>query len=87
MIQQVKESLMKIPVFTPNNIYIIGWRIIMLVLICIQSFIIPLGLSFYLQFEGIYGLLYIAVPIIFFIDILINFNTGYYHEGILEMER
>ena len=52
--------------------------------------LIPFLFSFELDFsrdKNAYYLLYIMPTVLFFIDILIQFNTGYYDEGVIMLDR
>ena len=84
------QHLRRLEVFSPNIGLLQAWRFIMLFQILVQIIIIPVKFSFDIRFKenGFqYNILYRVPGVALFVDILINFNTGYYQKGILILER
>lgn len=73
-------------VFHPDNIFRISFDLFGFILIIYQCVMVPFSISFSFQNNSLRGLDYFS-DCFFMIDILINFNTGYYLEGVLIMDR
>lgn len=85
-----KCCLKRIPVFIPDNFYVILWKLIILIFLILYFFAIPLKASFKeVNFKDelmVYLFFYIPLPF-FILDIVRCFNTGYYEDGILQKSR
>lgn len=82
--------LYKIPVFIPDSLYIILWKMLILLILSMYFFIIPLQFSFseVKLSDDSWEFLFIIIPIpIFVSDILRCFNTGFYEDGVLISSR
>lgn len=78
--KKISKFSSKIGVISPNNIIIVQWKLFLLVICIIELFKLPLKASFGLIFEtGVELYLLHLIPLSFFIiEILMNFNTGFY---------
>jgi len=74
-------------VITPNNKIRILWDFYILLITFYDLFLLPLHLCFDVSFVSDLLAFDIIVNISFFLDILVNFNTGYYSKGLLIMDR
>lgn len=70
----------------PDNLYKLSFDIIGFLLIVYQTVMVPYSISFEVKNTAIDGFNYFS-DVFFIIDILINFNTGIYHDGVLILER
>ena len=83
-----EDHFSQLGVFKPENSMVVAWKFFMLVQIIFQLFVIPVRISFQLKFsENLEFALYQAPGIALIFDILLNFNTAYYEEGILVLDR
>jgi len=83
-----KQLVLKMKeVLTPNNKLRVLWDFYILLLVFYDLIIIPLQLAFDIPFIHYLFALDIIVDASFLIDILLNFNTGYYSKGLLVMDR
>ena len=69
-----------IPVFKESNRYLNYWNNVVLVLAIFNSFAVPIEMTVYTQLSAItwYWVSDYIINFLFFIDIIIQFNTGYY---------
>ena len=79
-----------IKVYYPNNIYIILWQCLLLIYLIMQIICFPIIESFSLDIEE-YIFLNVSIykiPIVLFvIDIIVIFNTGYYDFGAIVTDK
>lgn len=75
----------------PNSEFIYIWKLIILITLLTLLFYNPLIVAFQNSIESLVGnnfYVFKLLPfIILTIDILLNFNTSYYEEGLLVLER
>lgn len=74
-------------IFHPESPTRLAWDIIMLVLIIYQALTIPYFVCFNDDYTPLLNHLDISLTFVFFMDIFITFNTGFYHKGSLIMKR
>ena len=69
-----------IPVFKESNRYLNYWNNVVLILAIFNSFAVPIEMTVYTQLSIItwYTVSDYIINFLFFIDIIIQFNTGYY---------
>ena len=74
-------------VIQPDSTFKGIWDLLCLMFIIYQSILIPFRLCFEVDAAG--GLFYfeMIIDITFMMDIIINFNTGFYRTGYLVMKR
>lgn len=63
------------------------WDISLFILIIYQGFFLPMRISFELPATDFLFYLDIVIDVMFIIDIILNFNTGFYQKGQLVMKR
>lgn len=73
-------------IFNPDNFFRLTFDITGFILIIYQTITVPFSICFNFNTEAFTVLDYFS-DIFFIIDIFINFNTGYYNEGVLVMNR
>lgn len=86
----MKKIISKIPVFKSNNLFKVGWDIIIFLLIGLQLFTITIEFSFQLSLENElkFGNFFKMIAFLcFFINILFNFNTDFYEYGVSVNDR
>ncbi|KAL4488462.1 hypothetical protein ABPG72_013030 [Tetrahymena utriculariae] len=84
----MKKLNKKIPLFDPMSIWISIWEILIFLVTCFNFVYIPFDYSFDMISPALKDLYFQKVsPIIFFSDIIIRFNTSYFHRGYLVQER
>ena len=81
-----------IKVFTPDSLFINIWKVLILFTNIIWIILTPLKFCFDLDLNGndsesAHIFLFELPVVLYFLDILINFNTGYYEEGVIMLER
>lgn len=74
-------------VFHPESLPRMAWDILMLVLIIYQALTVPYFICFNDTYTKALILLDMIMSFIFFTDIVICFNTGFYYKGSLVMKR
>ena len=84
--QKHKEALQAC-VFIPDHPIKLAWDMLALIQILIHSFILPFFISFSRKYFQYWKIYIIISNSFFLIDILINFNTGFYWRGALITER
>ena len=84
-----RRSLRQIKVISPDWIQIIVWKQLLFLFCFIELYKLPIIASFGLSFQDGVELwfLYITPLILFSLEVLINFNTGYYQEGNIVKDR
>ena len=93
LLKFVKQFLLKINVFHPTGIFHIIFDLFMLINTIFYFLIIPLQLSFNINFiylvdcSSFKGISSILSIFLFIIEILLNFNTSYYEKGELINDR
>lgn len=73
-----------VPVIYPDSVFKIVWDMLLVLLIIVNIFYIPMKLSFDFTTDESYAssLFLETVPTSFFVfDILLTFNTAFYHNG------
>ncbi|CAD8049316.1 unnamed protein product [Paramecium sonneborni] len=85
----ISQSLNKITIIYPESSFKIIWDTVVVCFIVINIFFIPMSLSFELDKSSqISTLLFETIPsYIFIIEILLNFNTAYYNQGVIHTNR
>ena len=63
------------------------WDLVCLVFIIYQSILIPFRLCFEVDASGALFYFETIIDVSFMIDIIVNFNTGFYKKGYLVMKR
>ena len=82
------KFLKNIIVFDPSKKLKLCWDLIMVLLTIFQFFIIPIDLTFEISFINLYIPNFWSINLFLFIlDIIINFNTGFFLKGSLTLER
>ena len=78
--KSMTDEEMKIPVFKESNMYLNYWNNSVLILAIFNSFAVPIEMTVYTQLSSIswYSWLDIFINFLFFIDIIAQFNTGFY---------
>jgi len=71
----------------PNEVMRVIWDMYVMILIFYDLVMIPLTLSFDVNLPNFLKYWDVARIASFFLDILINFNTGFYDKGLLVMDR
>lgn len=74
-------------VFHPESPSRLAWDISILVIIIYQALTIPYFVCFNDDYTPLLNQIDISLTFLFFLDILISFNTGFYHKGSLIMKR
>jgi hypothetical protein len=80
----------KIPVIEPDSVFKVFWDSTVVILIIINIFYIPMKLSFDFTQDSqpLATMVLQTIPSWFFmVDILLNFNTAYYHKGMIHTRR
>ncbi|MEE4248653.1 MAG: ion transporter, partial [Kangiellaceae bacterium] len=72
---------------TPDSPLRISWNIMLLLFIIYQAIAIPFRLGFNVPVEGGYAIFEDIITAVFLIDILVNFNTGFYRKGNIVLNR
>ncbi|CAD8143061.1 unnamed protein product [Paramecium pentaurelia] len=85
----ISQSLNKIAIIYPESTFKIIWDTVVVCFIVINIFFIPMSLSFELDKSSqISTLFFETIPsYIFIVEILLNFNTAYYSQGIIHTNR
>jgi len=73
-------------VIHPDNTIKLLFDLFAFILILFQAVILPFKLAFSYETENLTNFDYFT-DIYFIVDVLLNFNTGIYNEGIIIMER
>lgn len=81
------KKCFKIIIFHPESIPRMAWDILLLVLIIYQALTVPYFICFNDSYTKALSALDMVMSFIFFFDILICFNTGFYSKGSLVMKR
>ena len=74
-------------VFFPDSNLKTVWDLTSFVFTMWQSMLVPYRISFDIEATGVFGYFEYIIDSFFMIDILVNFNTGYYKKGNLIMQR
>lgn len=76
-------------VFNPDSFGINLWKMIILITTIVQIFLMPLIMSFQIGLDRDYEqVVLFKLPLFLFImDMILNFNTGYYEEGGIMLSR
>ncbi|KAM3138944.1 hypothetical protein pb186bvf_008957 [Paramecium bursaria] len=85
-----KNLFDKISVIQPDSPVKIIWDLVVIFFIVLNIFYIPMNLSFNLDVSSSYGisLFFETIPsYIFILEILLNFNTAFYYEGVIHQKR
>jgi hypothetical protein len=80
----------ELKVFMPQKIWIVFWKIFLFFIFLIEMFKIPLLASFNLEFDhsAVDKIFLFYMPLLtFLLEICLNFNLGYYHNGLIVMNR
>ena len=75
--------------FSPTSTVVVIWHVIILAILLIQLFFIPMKASFTLILSEGFSMYFLRIipAMAFGIEILLKFNTGYYEEGQIVMDR
>lgn len=84
-----KEMLMRsmryfdsIPILLPSCVFKLIWDMINMVVLILCMFYLPIAVSFHITLTELLSKTFsFIIPLFFFIDILINMNTGYFDKG------
>jgi hypothetical protein len=71
----------------PESAFKTYWDMIGFAFIVIQSIMIPFNLCFSVNPTGFMGFLEYLIDCFFIVDMIINFNCGFYKKGVLIMTR
>ncbi|EAR85478.2 cation channel family protein (macronuclear) [Tetrahymena thermophila SB210] len=83
-----KKINKKIPLFDPMSLWMSIWEILIFLVTCFNFVYIPFDYSFDMTNSALNDLYFHKIsPIIYFSDIVIRFNTSYFHRGYLVQER
>ncbi|KAM3138945.1 hypothetical protein pb186bvf_008958 [Paramecium bursaria] len=85
-----KNLFDKIIVLQPDSPVKIIWDLVVVFFIVLNIFYIPMNLSFNLDVSSSYGiqLFFETIPsYVFILEILLNFNTAFYYEGVIHQKR
>ena len=82
--QEVKKSFLAI---YPDSVGRAVWDIALFVCIVYQSIMLPMRISFEMATADWLFYLEVCIDIMFMMDIVLNFNTGFYNKGQLIMSR
>ena len=74
-------------VFKPDSIIRATWDISLFLIIVYQAIVLPMRISFEMQYNEFIFYLEIVIDCMFMIDIIFNFNTGFYLGPKLYMSR
>jgi len=74
-------------VFKPDSIIRATWDIMLFLIIVYQAIVLPMRISFEMQYNEFIFYLEIVIDCMFMIDIIFNFNTGFYLGHKLYMSR
>lgn len=74
-------------VILPDSQFKTIWNFLLLGLILEQQFSIPFIVSFDADINSYYLAFHTLIDLIFLIDIIIHFNCGYYHQGVIILNR
>jgi len=74
-------------IISPNNHYKLIWDFVGMSFIIYQAVVVPYKLCFDSTQKGFLAAFEIIQDVFFLLDILVNFNTGYVHDGILVLNR
>ena len=80
----------KINVIQPDSPIKIIWDLVVIFFIVVNIFYIPMNLSFNLNVSSSYGisLFFETIPsYVFILEILLNFYTAFYYEGVIHKKR
>ncbi|KAL4474572.1 hypothetical protein ABPG73_016075 [Tetrahymena malaccensis] len=84
----LKKINKKIPLFDPMSLWISFWEVLIFLVTCFNFVYIPFDYSFDMINPALNDLYFHKVSlIIYFSDIVIRFNTSYFHRGYLVQER
>lgn len=78
-----KTKWLSLMIFHPESIFRLSWDVTMLLIIIYQAFTIPYFICFEEDYPINLQYFEIIVNLIFFLDILLTFNTAFYSKGTL----
>ena len=81
---QIRQSCL---VLQPDSPVRAAWDIVLFLMIIYQAIVLPMRISFEMTFNVFLFYFEIAIDCMFMFDIVLNFNTGIYLKGKLEMSR
>ncbi len=79
---QIKKVIV-LTIIDPYSYFRIGWDIASLVLIFYDLMLIPFQMGFNLTISGFFLTFELIEDVFFIVDIIFNFRTGFYHNGVL----
>jgi CRP-like cAMP-binding protein len=82
-----KRKWFKNYIINPESSSRLSWDILLLMVIIYQSLTVPFFISFNVDYPSYLEVIEFISTCIFMIDIITNFNTGYYSKGELIMKR
>ena len=74
-------------VILPDSMLRVCWDASLLIIIILQWFIIPFNLAFAISPSGGWYVLEVFMTSMFLLDLVLNFNTGFYAKGNLVTRR
>ena len=84
----------KIPILSPDNYFLIGWDVVSVLYVIINFFYTTIMFAFFDQItliksqgSALIDFIEYSSIVILIIEILLNFNTGYYHKGVFIHEK
>ncbi|KAL4466351.1 hypothetical protein ABPG72_001029 [Tetrahymena utriculariae] len=85
----IDKIFSKIQTFSPTSFVVVVWHLLVLVILLIQLFFIPMKAGFQLKLKSGFWMYFLRIlpAVVFSIEILLKFNTGYYQEGQIVMNR
>ncbi|KAL4438752.1 hypothetical protein ABPG74_013425 [Tetrahymena malaccensis] len=85
----IDKIFSKIQTFSPSSFVVVVWHLLVLVILLIQLFFIPMKAGFQLKLKSGFWMYFLRIlpAVVFSIEILLKFNTGYYQEGQIVMNR
>ncbi|EDK31574.2 cyclic nucleotide-binding domain protein (macronuclear) [Tetrahymena thermophila SB210] len=83
----IDKIFSKIQTFSPSSFVVVIWHLLVLVILLIQLFFIPMKAGFQLKLKSGFWMYFLRIlpAVVFSIEILLKFNTGYYQEGQIVM--
>lgn len=74
-------------IIEPDSSFKMYWDIMNFILIIYQTLVTPYRICFDVPATGFYFYLEAIMDLIFLIDIVISFNSGFYEKGVVILER
>jgi hyperpolarization activated cyclic nucleotide-gated potassium channel 2 len=84
--EEGESKKVSILIIKPESLFKLGWDLLMMLIILYQALMVPFILAFN-DAHAYYPEVDFGIYIVFFMDILIGFNTAYYLKGALILDR